>query len=153
MQIVSGEDSSDSLRWLNTDNSFNLLVSVTQCKLSTSCSPHPVIFPSVSWKARKEIEMQTLSYCYLRDLIKHDCWDTMCVKERVVKVTSVSKTFSAVVYLFLKVQRQNHTFVICLWCEKNFTSSQGSGKSFILLILSESCGFYLLRWKIVLISK
>ncbi|TRZ25567.1 hypothetical protein HGM15179_001626 [Zosterops borbonicus] len=36
-------------------------------------------------RARKEIEMQTLSYCYLRDLIKHDCWDTMCVKERVVK--------------------------------------------------------------------
>lgn len=32
--------------------------------------------------------MQTLSYCYLQDLIKYDCWDVMCVKEHAVKVTS-----------------------------------------------------------------
>ncbi|XP_066047799.1 cilia- and flagella-associated protein 43 [Chamaea fasciata] len=36
-------------------------------------------------RVRKEIEMQTLSYCYLQDLIKYDCWDAMCVKERAVK--------------------------------------------------------------------
>ncbi|XP_063261434.1 cilia- and flagella-associated protein 43 isoform X2 [Prinia subflava] len=36
-------------------------------------------------RARKEIEMKTLSYRYLQDLIKYDCWDVMCVKGRAVK--------------------------------------------------------------------
>ncbi|XP_056350633.1 cilia- and flagella-associated protein 43 [Oenanthe melanoleuca] len=36
-------------------------------------------------RARKEIEMETLSCCYLQDLIKYECWDVMCVKERAVK--------------------------------------------------------------------
>ncbi|XP_039927326.1 cilia- and flagella-associated protein 43 [Hirundo rustica] len=36
-------------------------------------------------RARKKVEMETLSYCYLQDLIKYDCWDVMCVKERAVK--------------------------------------------------------------------
>uniref|UniRef100_A0A8C3UU72 Cilia- and flagella-associated protein 43 n=1 Tax=Catharus ustulatus TaxID=91951 RepID=A0A8C3UU72_CATUS len=36
-------------------------------------------------RARNELEMETLSYCYLQDLIKYECWDVMCVKERAVK--------------------------------------------------------------------
>ncbi|XP_059707908.1 cilia- and flagella-associated protein 43 isoform X1 [Haemorhous mexicanus] len=36
-------------------------------------------------RARREIEMEILSYCYLQDLIKFECWDNMCVKERAVK--------------------------------------------------------------------
>ncbi|XP_041271676.1 cilia- and flagella-associated protein 43 [Onychostruthus taczanowskii] len=36
-------------------------------------------------RARREIEMETLSYCYLQDLIKYECWDDMCVKQRAVK--------------------------------------------------------------------
>ncbi|CAN8216018.1 unnamed protein product, partial [Coccothraustes coccothraustes] len=36
-------------------------------------------------RARREIEMEILSYCYLQDLIKFECWDDMCVKERAVK--------------------------------------------------------------------
>ncbi|KAM4775660.1 cilia- and flagella-associated protein 43 isoform 1-T1 [Cyanocitta cristata] len=36
-------------------------------------------------RVRKEIEMENLSYCYLQDLIKYDCWDVMCVKGRAVK--------------------------------------------------------------------
>ncbi|KAL9846804.1 cilia- and flagella-associated protein 43 isoform 3-T3 [Geothlypis trichas] len=36
-------------------------------------------------RATREIEMEILSYCYLQDLIKFECWDNMCVKERAVK--------------------------------------------------------------------
>ncbi|XP_014739240.1 PREDICTED: cilia- and flagella-associated protein 43 [Sturnus vulgaris] len=36
-------------------------------------------------RVRTEIEMEILSYCYLQDLIKYECWDVMCVKERAVK--------------------------------------------------------------------
>uniref|UniRef100_A0A8C5TCU9 Cilia- and flagella-associated protein 43 n=1 Tax=Malurus cyaneus samueli TaxID=2593467 RepID=A0A8C5TCU9_9PASS len=35
--------------------------------------------------ARKKIEMESLSYCYLQDLIKYECWDVMSVKGRAVK--------------------------------------------------------------------
>uniref|UniRef100_A0A8C5TEA9 Cilia- and flagella-associated protein 43 n=1 Tax=Malurus cyaneus samueli TaxID=2593467 RepID=A0A8C5TEA9_9PASS len=31
------------------------------------------------------IEMESLSYCYLQDLIKYECWDVMSVKGRAVK--------------------------------------------------------------------
>ncbi|KAM6092199.1 cilia- and flagella-associated protein 43 isoform 2-T3 [Theristicus caerulescens] len=34
---------------------------------------------------RKEIEMENLANCYLQDVIKHECWDAMCVKGRAVK--------------------------------------------------------------------
>ncbi|KAI1236217.1 Cilia- and flagella-associated protein 43, partial [Lamprotornis superbus] len=36
-------------------------------------------------RARTESEMEILFYCYLQDLIKYECWDVMCVKERAVK--------------------------------------------------------------------
>ncbi|XP_037997056.1 cilia- and flagella-associated protein 43 isoform X2 [Motacilla alba alba] len=36
-------------------------------------------------RARREMEMEILSYCYLQDLIKYECWDDMCVKGRAVK--------------------------------------------------------------------
>ncbi|XP_026655478.2 cilia- and flagella-associated protein 43 isoform X2 [Zonotrichia albicollis] len=36
-------------------------------------------------RAKREIEMEILSYRYLQDLIKFECWDNMCVKERAVK--------------------------------------------------------------------
>ncbi|XP_064000506.1 cilia- and flagella-associated protein 43 [Pogoniulus pusillus] len=36
-------------------------------------------------RVRKEIEMETLANRYLQDVIKHECWDAMCVKGRVVK--------------------------------------------------------------------
>ncbi|XP_053839965.1 cilia- and flagella-associated protein 43 [Vidua macroura] len=36
-------------------------------------------------RARRELEMKILSYCYLQDLIKYECWDDMCVKGRAVK--------------------------------------------------------------------
>ncbi|KFP98074.1 WD repeat-containing protein 96, partial [Haliaeetus albicilla] len=36
-------------------------------------------------RARKEIEMENLANCYLQDVIKHECWDAMCVKGRAVK--------------------------------------------------------------------
>uniref|UniRef100_A0A663MGL3 Cilia- and flagella-associated protein 43 n=1 Tax=Athene cunicularia TaxID=194338 RepID=A0A663MGL3_ATHCN len=34
---------------------------------------------------RKEIEMENLANRYLQDVIKHECWDAMCVKGRAVK--------------------------------------------------------------------
>ena len=46
------------------------------------------MFSSVFWKVRKEIEMENLANRYLRDVIKHECWDAMCVKGRAIKVTS-----------------------------------------------------------------
>ncbi|XP_027594489.1 cilia- and flagella-associated protein 43 isoform X6 [Pipra filicauda] len=36
-------------------------------------------------RARKEIEMENLSNCYLQDFIKYECWDALCVKGRAVK--------------------------------------------------------------------
>ncbi|KAM6265813.1 cilia- and flagella-associated protein 43 [Porphyrio hochstetteri] len=36
-------------------------------------------------RVRKEIEMENLANCYLKDIIKHECWDSMCVKGRAVK--------------------------------------------------------------------
>ncbi|XP_009697789.1 PREDICTED: WD repeat-containing protein 96, partial [Cariama cristata] len=36
-------------------------------------------------RVRKEIEMENLANCYLQDVIKHECWDAMCVKGRAVK--------------------------------------------------------------------
>uniref|UniRef100_A0A8B9RYC8 Cilia- and flagella-associated protein 43 n=1 Tax=Accipiter nisus TaxID=211598 RepID=A0A8B9RYC8_9AVES len=36
-------------------------------------------------RARKEIEMENLANRYLQDVIKHECWDAMCVKGRAVK--------------------------------------------------------------------
>lgn len=32
--------------------------------------------------------MENLANRYLQDVIKQECWDAMCVKGRVVKVTS-----------------------------------------------------------------
>ncbi|XP_050755078.1 cilia- and flagella-associated protein 43 [Gymnogyps californianus] len=36
-------------------------------------------------RVRKEIEMENLANCYLQDVIKHECWDAMCVKGCAVK--------------------------------------------------------------------
>nr|XP_009940629.1 PREDICTED: WD repeat-containing protein 96 [Opisthocomus hoazin] len=36
-------------------------------------------------RVRKEIEMENLANRYLRDVIKHECWDAMCVKGRAIK--------------------------------------------------------------------
>ncbi|KFQ69352.1 WD repeat-containing protein 96, partial [Phaethon lepturus] len=36
-------------------------------------------------RVRKEIEKENLVNCYLQDVIKHECWDAMCVKGRAVK--------------------------------------------------------------------
>ncbi|KAM6416094.1 cilia- and flagella-associated protein 43 [Rhynochetos jubatus] len=36
-------------------------------------------------RVRKEIEMENLANCYLQDVIKHECWDAVCVKGRAVK--------------------------------------------------------------------
>ncbi|KFQ48001.1 WD repeat-containing protein 96, partial [Pelecanus crispus] len=36
-------------------------------------------------RVRKEIEMENLANRYLQDVIKHECWDAMCVKGRAVK--------------------------------------------------------------------
>ncbi|OXB82375.1 UNVERIFIED_CONTAM: hypothetical protein H355_009300 [Colinus virginianus] len=39
-------------------------------------------------RTREKIEMEILANCYLQDVIKHECWDSMCVKGRAVKVQS-----------------------------------------------------------------
>ncbi|XP_031453373.1 cilia- and flagella-associated protein 43 isoform X2 [Phasianus colchicus] len=36
-------------------------------------------------RIREKIEMEILANCYLQDVIKHECWDSMCVKGRAVK--------------------------------------------------------------------
>ncbi|XP_038265649.1 cilia- and flagella-associated protein 43 isoform X4 [Dermochelys coriacea] len=36
-------------------------------------------------KVRKEIEMENLAKCYLRDIIKKECWDSMSIKGRAIK--------------------------------------------------------------------
>ncbi|KFV79876.1 WD repeat-containing protein 96, partial [Struthio camelus australis] len=56
-------------------------------KLQVACfAPHPpIIFFSLSCKLRKEIDMENLANCYLQDVIKRECWDSMCVKGRAVK--------------------------------------------------------------------
>ncbi|CAM5157636.1 unnamed protein product [Natator depressus] len=36
-------------------------------------------------KIRKEIEMENLAKCYLRDVIKKECWDSMSIKGRAIK--------------------------------------------------------------------
>ncbi|KAM8806103.1 cilia- and flagella-associated protein 43 [Eudromia elegans] len=36
-------------------------------------------------RLRKKIDMENLANCYLQDVIKHECWDSMCVKGRAVK--------------------------------------------------------------------
>uniref|UniRef100_A0A7M4F3D5 Cilia- and flagella-associated protein 43 n=1 Tax=Crocodylus porosus TaxID=8502 RepID=A0A7M4F3D5_CROPO len=36
-------------------------------------------------RVRKEIEMENLANCYLRDVLKQQCWDSMSVKGRAVK--------------------------------------------------------------------
>ncbi|XP_010158865.1 PREDICTED: WD repeat-containing protein 96 [Eurypyga helias] len=36
-------------------------------------------------RVRKEIEMENLANRYLQNVIKHECWDAMCVKGRAVK--------------------------------------------------------------------
>ncbi|NWI16625.1 CFA43 protein, partial [Crypturellus soui] len=36
-------------------------------------------------RLRKEIEMENLANCYLQDVIRRECWDSMCVKGRAVK--------------------------------------------------------------------
>ncbi|XP_031410356.1 cilia- and flagella-associated protein 43-like isoform X2 [Meleagris gallopavo] len=36
-------------------------------------------------RIREKIEMEILANCYLQDIIKHECWDSMCVKGRAVK--------------------------------------------------------------------
>uniref|UniRef100_A0A8C2U9E8 Cilia- and flagella-associated protein 43 n=1 Tax=Coturnix japonica TaxID=93934 RepID=A0A8C2U9E8_COTJA len=33
----------------------------------------------------RKIEMEILANCYLQDIIRHECWDSMCVKGRAVK--------------------------------------------------------------------
>ncbi|XP_021254283.1 cilia- and flagella-associated protein 43 isoform X2 [Numida meleagris] len=36
-------------------------------------------------RVREKIEMEILANCYLQDVIKRECWDSMCVKGRAVK--------------------------------------------------------------------
>ncbi|XP_053162414.1 cilia- and flagella-associated protein 43 isoform X2 [Hemicordylus capensis] len=36
-------------------------------------------------RVRKDIEMENLANCFLREIIKHECWDSMVVKGRSVK--------------------------------------------------------------------
>ncbi|XP_015722732.1 cilia- and flagella-associated protein 43 [Coturnix japonica] len=36
-------------------------------------------------RVREKIEMEILANCYLQDIIRHECWDSMCVKGRAVK--------------------------------------------------------------------
>ncbi|XP_035185713.1 cilia- and flagella-associated protein 43 isoform X2 [Oxyura jamaicensis] len=36
-------------------------------------------------RVREKIEMETLANCYLQNVIKHECWDSMSVKGRTVK--------------------------------------------------------------------
>ncbi|XP_072196068.1 cilia- and flagella-associated protein 43 [Excalfactoria chinensis] len=36
-------------------------------------------------RVREKIEMEILANCYLQDVIRHECWDSMCVKGRAVK--------------------------------------------------------------------
>ncbi|KAM6443389.1 cilia- and flagella-associated protein 43 [Liasis olivaceus] len=36
-------------------------------------------------RVRKDIEMENLANCYLREMIKQECWDTMSVKGRLIK--------------------------------------------------------------------
>ncbi|KFO69529.1 WD repeat-containing protein 96, partial [Cuculus canorus] len=47
-------------------------------------------------RARKEIEMENLANRYLKDVVKHECWDPMSVKGRAVKcfhITSEVKNY------------------------------------------------------------
>lgn len=47
-------------------------------------------FPSfVLFKIRKDVEMQNLAKRYLAELIKEECWNSMAVKGRALKVTAI----------------------------------------------------------------
>lgn len=37
-------------------------------------------------KVQNEIELENLTNCYLREVLKRECWDSMKVKERAIKV-------------------------------------------------------------------
>lgn len=40
-------------------------------------------------KIRKDTEMQNLAKAYLAELIKEECWNSMAVKGRALKVTDI----------------------------------------------------------------
>ena len=48
-----------------------------------------VCFPV--FKVREEIEMGNLAKSYLRELLKRDCWDSMKVKGKAIKVEEPSR--------------------------------------------------------------
>lgn len=40
----------------------------------------------MSFKVRKEIEMENLAKCYQREVLKRKCWDSMKIKGKAIKV-------------------------------------------------------------------
>lgn len=50
-----------------------------------------LFFPSpIFFKIRKDVEMRNLAKRYLAELIKEECWNSMAVKGRALKVTDVT---------------------------------------------------------------
>ena len=46
------------------------------------------------FKIRKDVEMQNLAKRYLAEIIKEECWNSMAVKGRALKVTDVTSSTS-----------------------------------------------------------
>lgn len=50
-----------------------------------------LFFPSsVFFKIKKDVEMHNLAKRYLAELIKEECWNSMAVKGRALKVTYIT---------------------------------------------------------------
>lgn len=45
-----------------------------------------VILNGVPPQVRKQIELEILKKCYLHDVLKRECWDSMKVKGKAIKV-------------------------------------------------------------------
>lgn len=45
-----------------------------------------VILNTVPLQVRNEIEWEILKKCYLHDVLKRECWDSMKVKGKAIKV-------------------------------------------------------------------
>lgn len=43
------------------------------------------------FKVRKEIKMENLAKCYQREILKKECWDSMQVKGKAIKVSSLKR--------------------------------------------------------------
>lgn len=57
-----------------------------------SHKPHIHVYYSPSstfYKIRKDAEMHNLAKAYLAELIKEECWNSMAVKGRALKVTDI----------------------------------------------------------------